>query len=257
MNHVTPALLLALALPAFAVETAIIRYQEGDSMLQGYLAIDPAPETPRPVVLIVHEWWGLTDHPKQAADRLAKEGFAAFAVDMFGDGRTTDDPQQAGEWAGAIRRNPGQAIARLQAALDAIQDRDDVDTGRVAVIGYCFGGTVALEAARMGWEPLDAAVAFHAGLASGVPQADRHLKAAVQVHHGAADTLVPDADVAALQKELTESPVDWQLNIYSGAKHGFTNPDADARGMDGVGYDKAADERSWAAMLVFLRDVLR
>ena len=250
-------LMLAAAASSLALETEIIRYEQGGTTFQSYLAIDPAVEGPRPVVLVVHEWWGLTDHPRQAADRLAREGFVGLAVDMYGEGKYTDDPQQAGEWAGQVRQNPRQAIERLQAALDAIKDRETVDATRLAVIGYCFGGTVALEAARMGGEALDAAVSFHGSLASGIPEEERDLTAAVLVLHGAADSHVPEADLEALRKELATADIDWQLDIYGSAKHSFTNPEADARGMEGVGYNKAADERSWAAMKVFLNDVLR
>jgi dienelactone hydrolase len=257
MKTAALVIMVAVAMTAFAVETEEIRYEQGGMAFVGYLAIDPAVEGPRPVVFVVHEWWGLTDHPRQAAEKLARQGFVGFAVDMYGEGKHTDNPQQAGEWAGQVRQHPQGAMATLQAALDAIKDRETVDADRVAVIGYCFGGTVALEAARMGWEPLDAAVSFHGTLASGVPPAERFLKAAVQVHHGAADTHVPEEDLEALQKELAEADIDWQLNIYGNAKHSFTNPEADKLMMEGVGFNKAAAERSWAAMTVFFDDVLR
>ena len=248
--------LAVAALPAAGIETATIEYEHDGQTYRGVLAHDPAAGEARPLVFVVHEWWGLTEHARNAAVKLAEAGFVGFAVDMYGDGRTTDDAAQAAAWAGPFRQDAQRAVDIMAAANAAVAEHEAVRPGPAASIGFCFGGTVSLELARKGWAPLGAVVSFHGGLGSSVPEDERALTAAVLVHHGAADTMVPQADVEALEAELTQAGVDWQFNAYGGAKHSFTNPKADEYGMDAVGYDAAAAERSWAATVAFLRGVL-
>jgi dienelactone hydrolase len=254
------AIVLAVALFASAVSAAIktetVAYKAGDAELEGFIAYDdsvPATEK-RPAVIIVHEWWGLTDYPKMRAQMLAKLGYVAFCADMYGPGKTTQDPKQAGVWAGEVARNPDVEKARAQAAFDVVRKRPEVDPQKIAAIGYCFGGGVALDMARNGMD-LAGVVGFHASLATQRPAQKGHVKAQVLVCHGADDTFESAEDVANFQKEMTTAGVTWQMNIYSGAVHAFTNANADKFGIKGVAYNKIADERSWEALQTFLKDV--
>lgn len=249
--------LFAIGPAAWAdVRTEAVEYREGDLLLEGVLAFDDAGRGRRPAVIVVHEWWGLGDHPKRSARRLAELGYVAFALDMYGKGKLTDDPAQAGKWAGEVRGNPATLKRRFEAALATLRADPRVDPDRVAAIGYCFGGTVCLEAARMGLD-LRGVVSFHGGLASRVENGDATPEAAILVCHGGADPHAPPAEAAAFMEEMNRRRADWRLEAYGGAVHSFTNPAADKRGMKGVGYHKEADRLSWQAMKAFLRENLQ
>ncbi len=240
---------------AFALEVSTVEYDARGDVLEGYLAFDASREGRLPAVIVVHEWWGLDDHARKAADRLAALGYVAFALDMYGKGYHTSDPAQAGEWAGSIRNRPGIAKSRFEAAIEVLKVHDKVDPDRVAAMGYCFGGTVVLEMARMGVD-LKGVVSFHGGLGSNVPDSEYNLKSKVLVLHGAEDPLVPDSEVVTFIGEMRKAEADWQLVHYGGALHSFTNPAADYYGMDATAYDPDADKRSWEAMKTFLQEVL-
>jgi dienelactone hydrolase len=258
MKTVSLALVLTVLTvsPALGkIVTEIVPYRHGDTELEGCLAYDDAAGGKRPGVLVVHEWWGLNDFAKQQARRLAELGYVAFAVDMYGKGQVTTDPEQAGKWAGQFRENTELLRARAKAAYDTLAANPRVDAARLGAIGFCFGGTTVLQMAAAGLD-LAGVVSFHGGLPA-ISDADAaRIRAKVLILHGAADTHVPEASVKALTEALNKAHVDWQMMTYSGAKHSFTNPASDKMNAPGVGYDAAAARRSWAHMRLFFDEVL-
>ncbi len=239
-----------------ALRTERIEYRHGDTQLAGYLAYDDSYSGRRAGVLVVHEWWGLNDYAKRRAERLASLGYVAFAIDMYGNGKTTTDAKKAGEWATVFRKDRTLARMRAQAGLDVLKSRPEVDPGRIAAIGYCFGGTMALELARSG-AGLRGVVSFHGGLSTPNPADARNIKGKVLVLHGADDTFESPAEIAAFQEEMRNTGVDWQMVYYGGAVHAFTNPDAGKAGIKGVAYNEAADRRSWQTMRDFFDEIFR
>ena len=244
------ALLLGIEMGVAAVKTQTIEYKDGEATLEGYLAYDDATAGKRPAVLIVHEWWGLTEHPRHVAERLAALGYAAFALDMYGQGKVTQNPQEAGAWSGQFRGDPAMATRRFKAGLATLRAQAVVDGSRIVAIGYCFGGTICLEMARQG---IDVAgiVSFHGGLKSNLPPGERKLTAKVLVCTGADDPAAPMPDVEALAEELRAAHADWQLNMYGNAVHSFTNPAANS---ERARYNEKADHRSWEALKDFLAE---
>ncbi|MEQ9131851.1 MAG: dienelactone hydrolase family protein [Salinisphaeraceae bacterium] len=232
------------------IRTDTLSYDIDGTEHRGYIAYDDSLEGPRPGVLVIHEWWGLNDYARHRARDLAAMGYVAFAADMYGGGRTTEDPAEAGEWSKAA----GPELRRLAGAgLEQLAGHDRVDTDRLAAIGFCFGGTSVLQLAYSGAE-LDGVVSFHGNLP--VPGDNDIINAAILVQHGAADPLVPTADADAWQQAMGDrSSVDWHFVAHGGAKHAFTNPAADDLGMDAVGYDAAAADRSWAHMQRFFDEL--
>lgn len=232
-------------------------YSHDGTTLKGYLAYDATREGKRPGILVVHEWWGLEDHPKERARRLAELGYVALCVDMYGDGKTTDDPKQAAAWAGAFYNDrAGFGRARLKAGYDALAKHPRVDATKLGVMGFCYGGTVALEAA---WAGLDVkgVVCFHGTLTTPSAEDAPNVKAAVLVCNGAADAWVPQEMITKFEDALAKAGIEHRVVSYEGAVHAFTNPGASARGMDNVKYHKAADEQSWEAMKAFWKKHLR
>jgi len=228
-----------------------VEYRDGDTLLRGHLALPDSSASPRPAVLVVHEWWGRTKHSDGSAEELARLGYVGLAIDMYGEGRTTTDAEEAGKWAGAIRKDPETMRRRLRAALDFVRSLPATDDARVACIGYCFGGTMSLEAAWAGLD-LRAVVSFHGSLTSPKPEDAAGIRASVLVLHGADDTLVSEESIEALQKALREAGCDWQFVSYGGAVHSFTNPAADGSRSPLVKHHPVAAARSWEAMLDFL-----
>ncbi|HUB23805.1 MAG TPA: dienelactone hydrolase family protein [Tepidisphaeraceae bacterium] len=253
-----PFVLFLITLPSAHAEikTQTIDYQQGGVTLEGYLAYDDSIPGKRPGVLICHEWWGLTDYPKHRAEQLAKLGYVAFALDMYGKGVSTDDPQQAGQLMRPIEADRGLVRARALAGLDVLRSQPQCDPARVAAIGYCFGGMVALELARSGTD-LSAVVSFHGALATPHPDQDQPIKAKILVCTGADDAFVPPQQVQGFIDEMRKAGADYQVIIYGGAHHAFTNPDADKFGISNIAYNAAADHRSWAAMLSLFDEVFK
>ena len=239
--------------PAPSIVAKAVEYKDGDAALEGWLVYDDAVKEKRPGVVVVHEWWGLTDYPKTRCEMLAKLGYVAFAIDMYGKGKTTKDPKQAGEWSGQFHGD-GKAAGRrrAKAGFDVLAKDEHVDASRMGAMGYCFGGTVALE---MAWSdlPLKGVVSFHGQPSA--PDAEDHDQAAVLVCHGGDDGFVKDATLKTFEDTMREKKIDWTLVKYGHAVHSFTNPDSDKFGIPGVGYDKRADERSWAHMRTFWYEV--
>jgi dienelactone hydrolase len=247
-------LLLFLAAEVQAkLVTKTVEYRQDDKVFQGYLAYDDVGRARRPGVLVVHEWWGLNDFARKRAEQLAGLGYVALAADMYGQGATTANPQEAAQWAGELKGQP-QLRARAQAALKVLAAAPRVDPRRLAAIGFCFGGTTVLELAYSGAD-LAGVVSFHGGLPRPQPGDLKHLKASILVLHGADDPHVPPADVAAWQAAMRQAGADWQMVFFGGAVHSFTNPAAGTDKASGVAYDRRAAPRSWRCMQEFFKEI--
>lgn len=248
-----------LAMSASAkIVTKTVAYEHGGAQLKGFLAYDDAKGPAlKPGVLVFPEWWGLNDYPKHRAEQLAELGYVALVADMYGEGQTTTDPKKAGELAGQFYGKPLMA-ERARAGLDQLLATKGVDAKRVAAIGYCFGGAVAQSLAWSG-APLAGIVSFHGSPVPPSAEAAARTKAKVLICHGAVDPFVKPEELAALKKALDDGKLDYQLISYAGAIHAFTNPDADrmakATGLNGIGYNEAADRRSWAHMKLFFDEI--
>jgi dienelactone hydrolase len=236
-----------------AIQTQNVEYTHGNQTFEGFLAFDDAPSAKRPGVLVVHEWWGLNDYIRRRAKEIAQLGYVAFAIDMYGKGVVTESHEQAGKLMNALMTNP-DAKARAEAGLNVLQKDAHVDAGKIAALGYCMGGSMALHMARAGM-PIVAVVTFHAGLGASGNNAAGPIKAKIQVHTGADDPMI-DADARkTFEDEMRKGGADWQMNVYGGARHAFTNPAADSKGLPPLKYDAKADKRSWQAMTNFLAEV--
>ena len=240
-----------------AVITKEIDYQADDTTLKGYLAYDDTIKGQRPGVLVVHEWWGLNDYVRKRARMLAKLGYTAFALDMYGDGKQAQHPDDAKKFSSEVRKNLPMEKARFTAALDVLRRNNSVDPQRIAAIGYCFGGGVALEMARRGVD-LAGVASFHGMLATATPARKGDVKAKILVMTGADDPFVPAEQVAQFKQEMDAAHAEYQVIAYPGAKHGFTNPGADNYGQKfnlPLAYNKAADQASWQELEGFLQQI--
>jgi dienelactone hydrolase len=248
-------LLAARGTAGAAVQTQEVEYHSGETPLQGFFAWDDAQTGRRPGVLVVHEWWGNNHHAHEQATRLAEAGYVAFALDMFGKGKVTTHPADAQSFVAEATKDPALTKARFDAGLDELRRNPHVDPSKIAVIGYCFGGTVALNMARSG-EDLAAVITLHGGLKLSVPAEKGKIKARkILVLTGGADPMVGPELVASFEKEMKDAGADVRVVTYPGAKHGFTNRDADQMGVAGVAYDPDADRKSWQEVLALLKDV--
>lgn len=228
---------------------------DGLTMQAQYFVADPGSSRRRPGVLVFPEAFGLGDHAKVRARRLAELGYAALACDLHGEGRTFETIEQIMPIIQTLRADPLRIRARAQGALETLRAQPQVHELRVAAIGYCFGGTMALELARSG-AGIAAAVGFHSGLATTRPEDAKNIRAKVLACIGADDPGISADERAAFEQEMRAGGVDWQLHIYGGVVHSFTDPEADKRGNpDFLRYDLAADARSWAAMRTLLDEV--
>lgn len=232
-----------------------ISYEAGGAALKGYMAWDANQKGARPGVIVVHEWWGHNEYVRQRARMLAEEGYAALALDMYGVGKLAQHPEDAQKFMMETVSNADVARARFMAAYELLKKHEVTDPTRIAAIGYCFGGAVVLQMARLGTE-LDGVASFHGNLAAqGGPAAPGAVKAKVLVLHGADDPLVPKEQVAAFKKEMDAAGVDYNFVEYPGAKHAFTNPAATEKGKKfgmPLAYDENADKQSWAELQKFL-----
>ena len=249
------AFLIAPAPFAFAeVETKEVTYRQGDTELQGFFAWDGSAKGRRPGVLVVHEWWGHNPHARNQAMRLAKAGYVGFALDMYGKGKLATHPEDAQAFATEASKDPQLVKARFLAALDVLRKDPHVDPERIAAIGYCFGGGVALAMARQGVD-LDAVVTFHGAIATQQPAVPGAVKARILVLNGADDGMITADQITAFKKEMTAARAQFEFVNLPHAKHSFTNPDADKVGMPALAYDAEADKASWAAMLKLFAEV--
>lgn len=250
-----PVAALMIPLAALAgIKAEVVEYKHGDILLEGYLVYDDGILEKRPGVLVVHEWTGLGEYAKRRAEQLARLGYVAFAVDMYGKGIRPTNPKDAEAQATIYRSDRQLMRDRVKAGLWALMQNKFTDPNRMAAIGYCFGGGTVLELARSG-APVTGVVSFHGNLDTPNPNDARGIKAKVLVLHGASDPYVPSAQVDAFEKEMTEAGVDWQLISYGGVVHSFTNPEAGKDKSKGVAYDSVADQRSFAAMKQFFTEI--
>ena len=232
-----------------AVVEKVVEYQAGDVMGEGFHAYDDAVKGQRPAVLIVHQWTGLTDYEKMRARMLAELGYNVFALDIYGKG-VRPQPPAAGQEAGKYKGDRALYRQRLQAGLAVLVKDERTDAARVAVIGYCFGGTGALELARSGAKVVGA-VSFHGGLESPTPEDAKNIQGEVLVLHGDIDPFVPDAEVAGFEKAMQAAKASYHLVRYPGAVHAFTQKMAGKDPAKGAAYDAKADAASWEEMRRF------
>jgi dienelactone hydrolase len=241
-------LVLLLATSAFgAVKTQEVRYTHNGTEFVGYLAYDDAIEGKRPGILVLHEWWGLNDYAKKRTEQLAEMGYVAFAADMYGKGQVTEHPQEAGAMATKVRENVQEWRARASAALDILKKQPQVDNSKLGAIGWCFGGSTALQLAFTGAD-LDAVVTFHAALPTPKENEAKAIKGELLINHGYADPFVTQATVQAFENALAGSSSNWTVVQYAGAKHSFTVKGIDSKGVEGLAYNARADHQSWFAM---------
>lgn len=253
MKYVLSAIIGMMTLSPFAhaaIKSEAVNYEFGGQKFIGYLAYDDAIQGKRPGIVVYPEWWGVTGYAKHRAEMLAELGYVALAVDLYGDGKVTNDPKEAGQWAGALKSNRALLRQRANAGLDELKKNALVDTQNLGAIGYCFGGTTAIELGRSGAD-VKAIVTFHAGLDSPNPADGKNIKGHLLVCHGGDDGFTSEKDMDAFQQEMRENHVDWVIIILGGAVHSFTNPEADKHGIPGVAYNARADHRSWQAMKEF------
>jgi dienelactone hydrolase len=234
-----------------------ITYTSDTTTFKAYVAYKDSAGEKRPAVIVVHEWWGNNDYSRRRAKQLAELGYVGFAADMYGNGQTADNPDGAMKLAGPFYQNPQLIRTRLNAALAKLKTMPNVDTSNIAAIGYCYGGYVVLNAAKMG-ENLKGVVSFHGNL-GGVAPDKNILKANILVLHGEADPLVSQQEIAQFRKQMDSVGASYTFKSYPNALHAFTNPAADSFGKKynlPVAYNADADKQSWEEMKSFLKSVL-
>ena len=256
MNRILTSLFLATCLCSALqaeIQTKKVEYRDGDVVLQGMMAWDDTVSK-APGVLIVHQWMGLTEYEEGRAKQLAKLGYVAFALDIYGKGVRPTSVQEAGKQATIFKSDRSLYRRRLQLGLEQLKGQAVTDSKKIAAIGYCFGGTGVLELARSGAD-INGVVSFHGGLDSLHPEDAKKIKAKILICHGSDDPFVPVADIEAMKKEFSDADVDWQMIYYSEAVHSFTQPMAGNDNSRGAAYQERADKRSWQAMRQFLGEI--
>ncbi len=226
--------------------TKVIEYPVGNVLCEGWHAYDDSLTGKRPSVLIVHQWTGLSDYEKMRAEMLVELGYQVFALDIYGKG-IRPQPPAAGKEAGKYKDNRALFRKRLEAGLQVLRGLPQTDPGKIAAIGYCFGGTGVLELARSGAK-IDGVVSFHGGLSTPSPDDAKNIVCGVVVLHGADDPFVPPAEVAAFHREMKNAEVKYEFIAYPGAVHAFTQKMAGDDPSKGAAYQAEADAKSWEAM---------
>lgn len=257
LHKFTLALMMLIPMPLVALEittTTFLYQDEEEREYEGFATFPANMEAPVPGVVIVHQWTGPSDHEMRVARRLSSMGYAAFVIDVYGVGIRPEAGQEAASISSQFREDRHLLRERVDLGLQWMKEHEDVDPTRLAVIGYCFGGMAALEMARDGAN-VSGVVSLHGNLNTGDDPEEDPIEAKVLVLHGAADPLVPISQVEAFQDEMHARGADWQLIAYGGAKHSFTEPNADLLDNDAVGYNPDADRRSWQAMLMFFEEI--
>jgi dienelactone hydrolase len=239
---------------AAKVRGEVVEYRHGETVLEGYLAYDDSRRGKRPGVLVVHDWRGVSEETRRRADQLAALGYVALAADIYGKGVRPTDPAACAAEAAKYKKDRGLMRARARAGLDLLAQHKRVDPRKLGAMGYCFGGTTALELARSG-APVTGTISFHGNLDTPTPSDAKQINGRVLALHGAEDPAVPPAQVEAFGKEMRDAGVDWMLVAYGGAVHAFTNPAAGSDPSKGRAYDARADARSWEQMRTFWSEV--
>ena len=238
------------------IHTEVIAYQQGTQKLEGYLAYDDSIRGKRPAILIFHDWMGLGPYQQGRAKLLAQMGYIAFAADIYGKDIKPKDVAEAAQLSSRYKLDRSLLRLRAQSAFNLMKADPRVDAQQIAAIGYCFGGTSALELARSGIDLADL-VSFHGGLDSSDHQDTTPIKTKILILHGANDPMVPPKQVAEFTEEMKRRNVDWHLIAYGGAVHAFTNPDAGSDVSKGAAYNPKADHASWKEMKSFFKKNLK
>ena len=253
------AVALFLTTAAYAaVKEEAVTYKDGDTTMKGFLVYDDAAKGKRPGIILVHEWWGITKHMHNEARRFARNGYTVFIADMFGDGKTADNPKDAGMLAGSVMKNPAGMQSRFNAARAQLAKHPSVDATKIGAAGYCFGGTVAINMARAGAN-LVAIAAFHAGLGTNTP-APQSVKTKVLVLNGADDPLIKPEQIEAFKKDMDAAKADYRYINYPGALHAYTNPEATEVGKKfnmPVAYNAKVDKEAKAEADKFFAATLK
>jgi dienelactone hydrolase len=250
-------LLAAGAMPMAAlaaIQTKAVAYADEDVALTGHLYWDDSIEGKRPGVLVIHEWWGLNDYARERARMLAELGYVAFAADMYGNDQVTDQPSQAQEWMQEVTADVELWRQRAALGLDQLKASELVDPARTAAIGYCFGGGTVMQMAY-GGAPVLGVVSFHGSLPAAPEEVWGKIGPEILVLHGQADSFIAPEVVTNFQNKLEAAGANWEMDIYGGARHGFTNPDAGDYGIENLAYDAQADARSWSRMQAFFDEL--
>jgi dienelactone hydrolase len=243
--------------PAAAnIVTRDVDYKDGNTELQGYLAYDDSITEKMPGIVIAHAWKGLGPYEKMRAEQLAKLGYAAFCADIYGRGIRPADNKAAAKQAGLYRADRKLLRRRAEAALAELKKQDMVDAERLAAIGYCFGGGTVLELARDGAD-IAGAVSFHGNLDTPNPDDAKNIKAKILICHGADDPYTSSEQLLGFMKEMRDAKVDWQMDVFGNAVHGFTMPDSGGNTSAGMAYNEKADKRSWEAMKIFFNEIFK
>ena len=257
MRHFLAVLLALSAFVTLAeVKVETIVYKQGDTECEGYFAYDDAVAGPRPGVLVIHDWMGNGEFSKKRVVELAQLGYAAFAADIYGKGVRPKDSGEAAQQAGHYKKDRALLRARALAALEELKKQKVVDPKKLAAMGYCFGGTTALEVARSGADVLGV-VSFHGGLSTPTPEDAKQIKGKVLALHGADDPFVKPEEVAAFNKEMADAKVDMTFMAFPNAVHGFTNPAAGSDNSKGAAYNENANKQSWDAMKKFFAEIFK
>ncbi|PJZ24166.1 dienelactone hydrolase [Leptospira hartskeerlii] len=246
--------LLATNVLSAKVKSEFVEYKQGDTVLEGFVAY-PEGAKKAPGIVLVHDWMGLGENTKARAEQLAELGYVAFAADIYGKGVRPKSMEEASKLAATFREGDRKLLrARGQAALDALKSQAGVDQKSLAILGYCFGGTAALELARSG-APLKGTISFHGGLSTPKSDDAKNIKGKVLALHGADDPFVKPDEVSAFQEEMRNAGVDWQFVSYGGAVHSFTIKEAGNDNSKGAAYNEKGDKRSWLELKNFLKEI--
>lgn len=236
-----------------------VTYKSADgTVLKGYVAVDESKKGKRPAIVVIHEWWGNNDYSRHRADMLAQLGYIAIAADMYGDGKEGATPKEAGELATPFYKNPRLAKERIEAAVNKLKEYAETDATQMACIGYCFGGSMSLNAANLGMD-FKAVVSFHGGLAV-VPAEAGKTTAKILVCHGAADKFISAEEIEKFRHNLDSVKATYTFISYPDATHAFTNPGSTANGQKfnmPIAYNAAADKKSWEDMKDFFKTIFK
>lgn len=230
-----------------------IEYFDGDTRLEGYLVYDETQTSPRPGILVVHDWTGLNEHVKERAERLAKLGYVALAVDMYGDAKTGETNEEKMALISPFLEDRNLVLTRMKAALDILKQQEQADENNLASLGFCFGGMCSLDAARAGHD-LKAIVSFHGNLSKPNFETFSPIETKLLVLHGHDDPSIPPENVVAFEQEMCDAKAEWQVHTYSGTMHAFTNKLANEPEA-GIVYNELADKRSWISCCNFLDEI--
>jgi dienelactone hydrolase len=263
MQKLVAAVLFAVsfAIPAFgAIREEPVTYKDGATEMKGFIVYDEAVTGKRPGIVLVHEWWGITKHVHGEASKFAAQGYTAFIADMFGDGKTADNPNDAGALSGGVMKDPKEMESRFNAARETLAKHPTVDPSRIGAVGYCFGGAVVLNMARAGADLVGVAT-FHGSLGANTPApAPGTVKAKLLVLNGADDPFIKPEQIETFKKEMDAAKVDYKFINYPGAVHAFTNPEATEAGKKfnlPLAYNAEADKESKAEAAKFFESVFK